>query len=112
MPGEDIPYSKGLDGCLSKRQTRGEITELMCVYFIAIHEILTDDLANGLADHSPQRCIVCTPEAASSEDEVTTIILGWRFFQALPRTHRICPFTPCDKAIPLHHFEIHFVIYY
>ncbi|XP_065056142.1 TBC1 domain family member 23-like [Rhopilema esculentum] len=37
--------------------------------YTAIHDILIDDLTNGLADHNLQRCIVCTPEAISSEDE-------------------------------------------
>eukprot|EP00794_Sanderia_malayensis_P011174 gene11174-12349_t len=40
--------------------------------YSAIHDMVADDLANGMADHSPQRCIICTPEAASSEDEVSS----------------------------------------
>ena len=47
---------------------------MICVLFAAIHDILIDDLANGLADHSQHGCIVCTPEAASSEDEVWLLL--------------------------------------
>jgi len=36
----------------------------------ALHELLSDKLSTGLADHTPNTCIVCTPEAFS-EDEVS-----------------------------------------
>ena len=36
----------------------------------ALHELLSDNLSTGLADHTPNTCIVCTPEAFS-EDEVS-----------------------------------------
>lgn len=41
-------------------------------FYVALHETLSDDLSTGLADHSLQRCIVCTPEAYS-EDEVSRL---------------------------------------
>lgn len=50
------------------------MTNVTYVLFTAIHDILIDDLANGLADHSQHGCIVCTPEAASSEDEVGLLL--------------------------------------
>lgn len=37
---------------------------------LALHELLSDNLSTGLADHTPNTCIVCTPEAFS-EDEVS-----------------------------------------
>lgn len=39
-------------------------------FFSALHELLSDNLSVGLADHTPNTCIVCTPEAFS-EDEVS-----------------------------------------
>lgn len=44
-------------------------TKVMDICLIALHEMLSDDLASSLADHTPQSCIVCNPEAFS-EDEV------------------------------------------
>ena len=42
-------------------------------FFSALHELLSDNLSVGLADHTPNTCIVCTPEAFS-EDEVSRCI--------------------------------------
>ena len=46
---------------------------IICFLFanisLALHELLSDNLSTGLADHSSNTCIVCTPEALS-EDEV------------------------------------------
>lgn len=47
----------------------------LLVFFIlisALHELLSDNLSTGLADHTPNTCIVCTPEAFS-EDEVSIV---------------------------------------
>ena len=43
------------------------------VFFSALHELLSDNLSVGLADHTPNTCIVCTPEAFS-EDEASRCI--------------------------------------
>ena len=40
----------------------------------ALHELLSDNLSTGLADHTPNTCIVCTPEAFS-EDEVSIVAM-------------------------------------
>ena len=40
----------------------------------ALHELLSDNLSTGLADHTPNTCIVCTPEAFS-EDEVSVVAI-------------------------------------
>ena len=40
----------------------------------ALHELLSDNLSTGLADHTPNTCIVCTPEAFS-EDEVSNVAM-------------------------------------
>ena len=45
----------------------------MFFFFSALHELLSDNLSVGLADHTPNTCIVCTPEAFS-EDEVSRCI--------------------------------------
>ncbi|KAG1659207.1 TBC1 domain family member 23 [Nymphon striatum] len=34
--------------------------------YIALHEELIDDLVNKIADHSPQCCMICSPDMASS----------------------------------------------
>lgn len=39
----------------------------------ALHELLSDNLSTGLADHTHNTCIVCTPEAFS-EDEVSIAV--------------------------------------
>lgn len=47
----------------------------LLVFFIlisALHELLSDNLSTGLADHTSNTCIVCTPEAFS-EDEVSIV---------------------------------------
>ena len=46
------------------------ISNGMFFFFSALHELLSDNLSVGLADHTPNTCIVCTPEAFS-EDEVS-----------------------------------------
>ena len=38
--------------------------------FAALHDLLSDDLSSGLADHTPNTCIVCNPECFS-EGEVS-----------------------------------------
>lgn len=35
-----------------------------------MHDLLSDDLSSGLADHTPNTCIVCNPECFS-EGEVS-----------------------------------------
>lgn len=53
----------------------GEVCLSLLVFFIlmsALHELLSDNLSAGLADHTPNTCIVCTPEAFS-EDEVSIV---------------------------------------
>ena len=39
----------------------------------ALHELISDNLSSGLADHTPNTCIVCTPEAFS-EIEVSMYV--------------------------------------
>ncbi|XP_031554883.1 TBC1 domain family member 23-like isoform X2 [Actinia tenebrosa] len=41
-----------------------------------LHETLSDDLSTGLADHSLQRCIVCTPEAYSEDESYHELSRG------------------------------------
>lgn len=37
--------------------------------YTAVHDLLADDLSSNLVDHNCKYCIVCSPEAFSSEDE-------------------------------------------
>ena len=39
-------------------------------FYTAVHDLLADDLSSNLIDHDSKKCIVCSPEAFSSEDEV------------------------------------------
>jgi len=56
---------------------RFKSAELIVFFFhliSALHELLSDNLSTGLADHTPNTCIVCTPEAFS-EDEVSIVTI-------------------------------------
>ena len=72
LPGSNIAFLE------KKRffwQVLGRLSEKITVSFIfisALHELMSDNLSTGLADHTPNTCIVCTPEAFS-EDEVCTV---------------------------------------
>ena len=55
--------------CEKLLRRSGSITGLL-FFIVAIHDMLIEDLSNGLSDHTEQRCIVCNPDAISSEDEV------------------------------------------
>ena len=56
------------------------------LFFSAVHELLQDSLSDSLTDHSYQSCIVCTPEAASSEDEVSKIVFKSNMLRQLSAT--------------------------
>ncbi|RMX51497.1 hypothetical protein pdam_00014843 [Pocillopora damicornis] len=42
----------------------------------ALHELLSDNLSVGLADHTPNTCIVCTPEAFSEDESYHELSRG------------------------------------
>lgn len=46
-------------------QKKSKYVSIACGGYLALHDLLSDDLSSGLADHSPNTCIVCNPEAFS-----------------------------------------------
>ena len=42
---------------------------LLFFIFPAVHHLLKDRLSDGLTNHNPKHCIICNPEAASSDLE-------------------------------------------
>ncbi|XP_068685934.1 TBC1 domain family member 23-like isoform X1 [Montipora foliosa] len=49
-------------------QKKSKYVSIACGGYLALHDLLSDDLSSGLADHSPSTCIVCNPEAFSDTD--------------------------------------------
>lgn len=44
-------------------QKKSKYVSIACGGYLALHDLLSDQLSSGLADHVPSTCIVCNPEA-------------------------------------------------
>ena len=46
-----------------------DYSEKFFVYFLAVHQLMKDRLSDGLVNHNSKHCIICNPEASSSDLE-------------------------------------------
>lgn len=57
-------------------QKKSKYVSIACGGYLALHDLLSDDLSSGLADHTPNTCIVCNPECFSEGESFHELSRG------------------------------------
>nr|XP_006813860.1 PREDICTED: TBC1 domain family member 23-like [Saccoglossus kowalevskii] len=85
-------------------QRKSQYVSMAAKGFSSLHQLLSDDLNSGLTGHDNKRCIVCTPEAAQKEVEITEDLTnhnerGASFMNKLTSTFKSKSATVKEKMI-------------